>query len=172
MLKKMQPCKSKKAHLASKSCLDFWLSSSELRAGPSACERRYVAPADAVGIILTSRDQGGALAFQVCFLGRICRNLGVEGQVELRSHLQESLYSAQTGAAAFLLMESSRTFLWFTVGFMVFTKSGVARESHPHTDSKSENWCKNDISFFQEGLRNILAEPLSTWFYIMNHNQK
>lgn len=38
-----------------------------------------VAPADAIGIILTSCEQGGALAFKVCFLGRICKDLGLAG---------------------------------------------------------------------------------------------
>lgn len=44
----------------------------------------YVAPADAMGIILTSHEQEGALAFQVCFcfLGRICEDLGVTGASE------------------------------------------------------------------------------------------
>lgn len=40
---------------------------------------RCIGAADAVGMILTSHEQGGALAFKVCFLGRICKDLGVAG---------------------------------------------------------------------------------------------
>lgn len=38
-----------------------------------------MAPADAIGIILTMCEQGGALAFKLCFLGRICKDLGAAG---------------------------------------------------------------------------------------------
>lgn len=38
-----------------------------------------MAPVAAIGIILTSYEQGGALAFKVCFLGRISKDLGVAG---------------------------------------------------------------------------------------------
>lgn len=40
---------------------------------------RCIDATDAVGIILTSHEQGGALAFKVCFLGWICKDLGVVG---------------------------------------------------------------------------------------------
>ena len=32
----------------------------------------------------------------------------------------------------------------------------------PHAHLKGENWCKNGVSVFQKGLRNVLAELLST----------
>lgn len=71
----------------------------------------------------------------------------------------ESPDSAQGGAAAFPLMEIAGVYS----GSHGFHKArGGWRKSPPNTDSKGENWCKHEISFFQQGLRNVLAEVLST----------
>lgn len=101
-----------------------------------------MAPVDAIGVILTSHEQGSALIFKVCFLGGVSKDLWVAG----------ASGAAQGRAAAVSLMESSRRFLWFTVGCYDFHKvRGDWRKSPPNTDSKAENWCKNDISFLRKG---------------------
>lgn len=123
-----------------------------------------MAPAVTIGIISTPRVQGGALAFKVCFWGRICKDLGVAGTS-----------GAGEESAGVSILSIGRSHSLYTDGEfkpipvvycwlsrLLLSQGWLEKVTPPPPDIKGENWCKNDISFFQKGLRNILAELLST----------
>lgn len=126
-----------------------------------------MAPAVTIGIISTLHVQGGALAFKVCFWGRICKDLGVAGTS-----------GAGEESAGVSILSIGRSHSLYTDGefkpipvvyswllWLLLSQGWLEKVTHTHPhppDIKGENWYKNDISFFQKGLRNILAELLST----------
>lgn len=70
---------NQKRHIGFKVGFVFLITPQNSEEGLQLVSRRYMASANAIGIILASREQGDALAFKISFLGRNCRDLWVAG---------------------------------------------------------------------------------------------